>query len=636
VTVPCLFPGVTSQVPVTTFAAAMKIVQQLQALTQSAIAQAYGKEIDADKIVINVTRSDMEGDFTVVTFALAKLLGDRPDEIATKIGEALEKGAEDVSSIEVIKGFLNISLAGSFWRKQLDAMQEASQFGYAPRKGIKTAIEFSSPNTNKPLHLGHVRNILLGWSISKILDAAGHDVVRVQIINDRGIAICKSMVAWQKFANGETPETNGRKGDIIVGDFYVRFEKAFVEEYEAWQATDVGKTALDQIEVKEGENPAKKYKNTYFNSISPLGKEAKTMLLAWEAGDKDVRALWSTMNTWVYAGHDATYERLGVTFDKLYYESNTYLLGKEMAEKGLSNGAFYKKEDGSVWADLTDAKLDHKIILRADGTSVYITQDLGTAHQRFEDFRMDRMIYITGDEQNYHFQALFAALEKLGEPYADQLYHLGYGMIDLTTGQMKTRQGTVVDADDLMEVTVSEALQNAEERAEITESDEATRAESAEQVGLAAIKYFILKVGPKKRMIFNPKESVEMQGTTGPYIQYSYVRAFGVSARAENEGFDAAEGKKYNELAPAERDLVKHLLTLPEVVEQAAAELDPSQVASYAYNLAKGYHRFWHDHSVLSAENEAAKAFRVGLSQAVAKALETSMDLLGISLPERM
>jgi arginyl-tRNA synthetase len=614
----------------------MKIVQQLQALTQRAITQAYGKEIDAEKIVINATRSDMDGDFTVVTFALAKLLGDRPDAIAAKIGEALEAGAEDVSGVSVVKGFLNINLAGSFWRKQLEAIKDEDQFGYAAKKGIKTAIEFSSPNTNKPLHLGHVRNILLGWSISKLLEAAGHDVVRVQIINDRGIAICKSMVAWKKFANGETPETNGRKGDIIVGDFYVRFEKAFAEEYALWQTTDAGKKALATVKVKEGEDPSKKYKNTYFNSVSPIGKEAKEMLLAWEAGDPAVRELWSTMNSWVYAGHDATYERMGVTFDKLYYESDTYLLGKEMALKGLEKEAFYKKEDGSVWADLTDAKLDQKIILRADGTSVYITQDLGTAHQRFEDFGMDRMIYVTGDEQNYHFQALFAALAKLQEPYADQLYHLGYGMIDLTTGQMKTRMGTVVDADDLMEEVVAAARANAEERAEITESDAETRAASAEKVGLAAVKYFILRVGPKKRMIFDPKESVELQGATGPYIQYSYVRAFGVSARAEKEGYDAAAGEAYNELAPAERDLVKHLLTLPEVIEQAAEELDPSQVASYAYALAKGYHRFWHDHSVLSAENEAAKAFRVGLSHAVAKTLRTSMDLLGISLPERM
>lgn len=614
----------------------MKIVQQLQALTQSAIAQAYGKEIDAEKIVINATRSDMEGDFTVVTFALAKLLGDRPDAIATKIGEALEAGAEDVSGVAVVKGFLNISLAGSFWRKQLEAIKEEARFGYAPKKGIKTAIEFSSPNTNKPLHLGHVRNILLGWSISKVLDAAGHDVVRVQIINDRGIAICKSMVAWQKFANGATPKSTGRKGDLVVGDYYVRFETAFAEEYKTWQATAEGKAALAEVKVKEGEEPAKNYKNTYFNTISPLGKEAKTMLLAWEAGEEEVRKLWSIMNGWVYDGHNATYARMGVTFDKLYYESDTYLLGKEMAEIGLANGAFYKKEDGSVWADLTDAKLDQKIILRADGTSVYITQDLGTAHQRFEDFGMDRMIYVTGDEQNYHFQALFAALAKLQEPYADQLYHLGYGMIDLTTGKMKSREGTVVDADALMEEVVAEARANAEERAEITESDAATRAASAEQVGLAAIKYYILRVGPKKRMVFNPKESVELQGATGPYIQYSYVRAFGVSARAEKEGYMASEAQKYNDLAPAERDLVKHLLTLPEVVEQAAADLDPSQVASYAYSLAKGYHRFWHDHSVLSAENEAAKAFRVGLSQAVAKCLRTSMDLLGISLPERM
>ena len=615
----------------------MEIVKELQRLTSAAIERAYGQTVPPDHVVVNTTRPDMEGDFTVVTFALAKRLRDRPDAIAAKLGEALAADPDaHIAGVATVKGFLNVTLASVYWRDRLLSVRGDDDFGLSPKRGTKTAIEFSSPNTNKPLHLGHVRNILLGWSLSKLLEAAGHEVVRVQIINDRGIAICKSMVAWRRFADGETPASSGRKGDKIVGDYYVRFERAFAEEYAAWQQSPEGERILAGVETKPDESPAKKYKNTYFNAVSPLGAAAREMLRAWEAGDEEVRALWREMNGWVYDGHDATYERLGVTFDKLYYESDTYLLGKEMAERGLASGAFYRKADGSVWADLTDHKLDHKIILRADGTSVYITQDLGTAHQRFEDFGMDGMIYVTGDEQNYHFQALFAALEKLGEPYADQLHHLGYGMIDLTTGTMKTREGTVVDADDLMEQVVTEARANADERAEMTAQDETARADSAEQVGLAALKYFILRVNPHKRMTFNPAESVELQGATGPYIQYSYVRAHGVSARAEREGVSVDRAGAYGELAAAERDLVKHLLTLPEVVVAAAEALDPSQVAAYAYSLAKGYHRFWHDHSVLSAESEEAKAFRVELSRAVARALRTSMDLLGIALPERM
>ena len=622
----------------------MEITQQLQALTQRAIESAYAKTVPAEQIVVNATRPDMQGDFTIVTFALTKALGDRPDSIAQRIGEQLVKESEQVDSVEVIKGFLNVTLDGRFWRDQIFAVLADEQFGRSPQntqgdlsqRATKTVIEFSSPNTNKPLHLGHVRNILLGWSISKILDAAGEDVVRVQIINDRGIAICKSMVAWQKFAEGETPETGGRKGDQIVGDYYVRFERAFAEEYANWQNSEAGQAALNGSDVKKPDEFFAGYKNTYFNTISQLGKEAREMLLAWEAGDADVRSLWSTMNGWVYTGHDATYDRIGVTFDKLYYESNTYLLGKSMAEEGLKQGAFYRKDDGSVWADLTDYKLDHKIILRADGTSVYITQDLGTAHQRFEDFGMDRMIYVTGDEQNYHFQALFAALNKLGEPYADQLDHLGYGMIDLTTGKMKTREGTVVDADDLMEQVVQAARANAEERAEITEQSAEQRAASSEQVGLAALKYFILRVNPRKRMTFNPAESVDLQGATGPYIQYSYVRAHGVSSKSDATATSLEQAEAYTSLQPAERALAKHLLTLPDVIRSAAEGLDPSLVAAYAYNLAKAYHRFWHDHSVLSAESAEAKAFRVRLSQACAQCLRTSMDLLGIELPERM
>ena len=616
----------------------MQIVQQLQALTADAIARAYGPVLPPEQIVVNATRADMDGDFTVVTFALAKALGDKPDAIAQRVGEALVTGADSVERFAVVKGFLNLSLAHAFWRDRILAVDATPDFGRAPAIGLRTMVEFASPNTNKPLHLGHIRNILLGDSAARILAAAGHEVTRVQIVNDRGIAICKSMLAWQRYGGGATPESAKQKGDHFVGAYYVEFERRFQEEYAAWRASDEGRATLAAVQVKEGEDPAKAFKNRYFNEHSALGREARAMLLAWESGDPDVRALWAQMNAWVYAGFDATYARLGVDFDKLYYESDTYLLGRGMVEEGLARGVFYRKPDGSVWVDLTDAGLDEKIVLRSDGTSVYVTQDLGTAQQRYRDFGVDAMIYTVADEQNYHFQVLFEILKRLGEPYADQLRHLSYGMIELTTGRMKSREGTVVDADDLLSEVVAEAQRNADARAEQTAGDETARATSAEQVGLAAVKYYILKVNPKRRMVFDPTESIDLQGATGPYIQYSYVRAYGVSARAAAGGDSgaAADASRYGVLGAAELELAKHLLTLPEVIQQAAAELDPSVVANYAYQLAKGYHRFWHDHSVLSAETPEARAFRIALSRATAKALRSAMHLLGIDLPDRM
>ena len=610
-----------------------QLVEQLQRLTSEAVAAAYDTHLPPAEVVVRPTRSDQAGDYTVVTFGLAKTLRDRPDAIGERLGTALLANSPEVAAVETVKGFLNVTLADAYWRDALLVAAADERFGLGAPTGQRTMVEYSSPNTNKPLHLGHVRNILLGSSAARILEAAGHDVVRVQIINDRGIAICKSMLAWQRFGDGATPESTGRKGDHLVGDYYVRFEQAFREEYAAWQATPAGRERLDAVEVKDGEDAAKAFRNTYFNEHSELGGAAREMLLAWEAGEPVVRALWARMNSWVYAGHNATYERIGARFDKLYYESDTYLLGRDMVERGLERDTFFRKDDGSAWVDLTDAKLDEKIVLRSDGTSVYLTQDLGTAHLRYEDFGVDAMIYVVADEQDYHFKVLFETLRRLGEPYADRLSHLSYGMIDLTTGRMKGREGTIVDADDLMDEVVGEARASAEERAE-AQGEELV--DAAEQVGLAAIKYYILRVGPKKRMTFDPKESVDLQGNTGPYIQYSYVRARGVSGKADAEDVAAADAREYAELGPAERELVKHLLTLPEVIAAAAAELDPSQVAAYAYSLAKGYHRFWHDHSVLSAESAAARAFRVELSRAVAKTLRTAMDLLGIDLPERM
>jgi arginyl-tRNA synthetase len=614
------------------------IITIIQEGVVKAVKDIYGGDISSQTVNLTQTRREFEGDFTVVVFPFTKIARKKPDEIGQEIGAYLREQLEEVADFNVIKGFLNLSLSDVFWQSFLQHVLADPGYGRLPSTGKKVVVEFSSPNTNKPLHLGHIRNILLGWSCSKIQEAAGNEVVKVQIVNDRGIAICKSMLAWKKFADQATPESTGIKGDHFVGKWYVEFENRFKMEYAAWQNSEEGQQVFAE-HAKEGQPEDaffKKFKNQYFNDYSKLGEEAKEMLLHWESGDADTIELWKQMNNWVYQGFDETYDKLGVHFDKLYYESETYLLGKDLIEKGLSDGLFYKKEDGSVWINLEDAGLDHKLVLRSDGTAVYMTQDIGTARLRYNDFAMDAMVYVVANEQNYHFQVLFEIMKRLGDPYAEGLYHLSYGMVDLPEGKMKSREGTVVDADDLIAEVIEEARENASDRVETEGLSKEEKEELLRKIGLAALKFFIIKVQPKKGMTFDPKESVDMQGQTGPYIQYSYVRINGIGQRAEREGVDLSLSGQYSDFQPLERELLKHLYQLPEVVEQAAAEYDPSAVANYCYQLAKTYSRFWHDVPVFGAEQPEAKAFRLQLSKAVGQAIRFGMDLLGIEMPEKM
>lgn len=601
-----------------------------------AIEELYGEAVSPDSVTLSPTRKEFEGDYTVVVFPYSRVAKKKPDQIAEELGAKLQEALEEVTAYNVIKGFLNLSVAPAFWRAFLLDTYENDRFGWAEPNGKKVMVEFSSPNTNKPLHLGHIRNILLGWSTAQIMAAAGYEVVKVQIINDRGIAICKSMLAWQRFADGATPQSAGIKPDHFVGKYYVRFEQEFQKEYKNFQLSEAG-AALYQERAADGQ-PAeafwKKHKNTYFNEHSALGMAAKEMLRQWEAGEPDTVALWKQMNAWVYEGFDRTYEKLGVSFDKLYYESQTYLLGKDLVNHGLDRGVFERREDGSVWADLSDAKLDQKAVLRKDGTSLYITQDLGTARLRYDDFEVDKMVYVVADEQNYHFQVLFELLKRLEEPYAAGLYHLSYGMVDLPTGKMKSREGTVVDADDLVAEVLAEARTATQDRDTTAELSEEEQAEIIRKIGLAALKYFIIKVGPQKRMVFNPQESVDLQGQTGPYIQNAYVRIQSVLRKAEGFSLKAAPG--YDRLEEAEKELLLQLYAFPELIQEAARSYDPSIIAAFCYDLAKNYHKFYHDHSILRAENEATKAFRLALCRAVANALRTGMQLLGIEMPERM
>ncbi len=606
-----------------------------------AVLELYGQSVPITQIQISPTRKEFEGDYTIVTFPFTKITGRKPEVIGEELGNFLVDNVHEIKAYNVIKGFLNLVVSDHYWTNFLEDIYTQENYGQQSPNGEKVLVEFSSPNTNKPLHLGHIRNILLGWSCYKILQAAGYDVNRVQIVNDRGIAICKSMLAWQKFGNDATPESTDTKSDHFVGEYYVLFEKKFQEEYKTWQQTDAAKAIFESRKKAELNEIDffKEYKNTYFNEYSVLGREAREMLLRWEAGDADTIALWKQLNGWVYHGFEETYHKLGVEFDKLYYESNTYLLGKDIVEDGLKREVFYQKPDGSVWIDLTAAKLDHKLVLRSDGTSVYMTQDLGTARLRHEDFNMNRAVYVVADEQNYHFQVLFEILKKLEEPYARGLYHLSYGMVDLPTGKMKSREGTVVDADDLVAEVIAEARENSKERDTLSELSEYEQEDILRKIGLAALKFFIVKVHPQKRMTFDPKESVDMQGQTGPYVQNAYVRIQSVLRKAEMEGWDndrLSVSAAYQTLETDEKDLIAQLYTFPSLIQEAAASYDPSTIANFCYTLAKSYHKFYHDYSILRAETEEAVAFRLKLCQATANVLRFGMDLLGIEMPEKM
>ena len=616
----------------------MNVISILQSAVAQSVEALYGEPTEPGKVQVNSTPADFTGDYSVVIFPFVKAAKKSPDAVATEIGVFLQQNLPQIKAFNVVKGFLNLEILDSFWQDLLQTVVSNPNFGRQPRNGERVLVEFSSPNTNKPLHLGHVRNILLGWSCSQILDAVGYDVVKVQIINDRGVAICKSMLAWKIFGHGATPVSTQTKSDHFVGDYYVMFEQELKVEYEVWQMTPTGVSVYESKRkpAQVAKDFYKDYKNKWFNDYSELGALVREMLLKWENHDPETLDLWRKMNGWVYEGFEKTYADLGVEFDKLYFESDTYLLGKGIVDDGLTRGVFFRKEDGSVWIDLTDAGYDQKVVLRADGTSVYITQDMGTSRMRFEDFGAKRMVYVVANEQDYHFAVLFETLKRLGEPYADGLYHLSYGLVELPTGRMKTREGTVVDADDLITEVTRLAAEGIRTRGEEGDIPAAEQAATAHKVGMAALKYFIIKVHPHKKMIFNPEESVDMQGQTGPYIQYSYVRIHGLMQRVMKEQVDLSVAANYQDLQPQERELLRNLHDYPGIVQSAANGYDPSLIANYCYNMAKNYHRFWHDLKVFGADSPEAKAFRLQLSQAVGQVLRSGMTLIGIDMPERM
>jgi arginyl-tRNA synthetase len=616
----------------------MNLLETIKESISNAVKELYGESVSVDKVQINPTPAEFTGDYTVVIFPFVKMAKKAPDVVGAELGSFLVERLDSVSDFNVIKGFLNLEISNKWWHSFLGEVASNPEYGRKPRNNRTVLLEYSSPNTNKPLHLGHVRNCLLGWSCSQILEAVGYDVKKVQIINDRGVAICKSMLAWQKFGAGKTPESEGVKSDHFVGDYYVLFEQKTKEEYELWQTTSEARVLFKEKHKPEQTEKEffKEYKNHWFNTASALGAEVRAMLLNWESGEEATMALWRQMNNWVYAGFDDTYSRMGVSFDKLYYESDTYLLGKDLVEEGLSKGLFYKKEDGSVWIDLSDAGYDQKVLLRSDGTSVYITQDIGTARKRYQDFGAEKVIYTVADEQNYHFAVLFEVLKRLGEPYANGLFHLSYGLVELPTGRMKTREGTVVDADDLMDEVIRVAREESEKRGELSGMNQEDRETILKRVGLGALKFFMLRVNPRKKMIFNPEESVDLHGQTGPFIQYSYVRTNGLLNRVSSEGIDMDSFSSYLDLQPCEKELLKAINDYPSAVQQAADEYDPSHLANYCYNLAKSYNRFWHEVKILGAETNSARAFRLQISQATGRVLKSGMQLLGIEMPDRM
>lgn len=583
--------------------------------TQKAIFELYKDEVAESVINIQETRKEFEGQATIVVFPITKISKKSPEQTATEIGEYLVANVTDITKFNVVKGFLNLSIAESYFLKQFNEEILSPDFGvYAPN-GKKVMVEYSSPNTNKPLHLGHVRNNLLGYSVSELLKAYGYDVVKVNLVNDRGIHICKSMLAWQKWGNGETPESTGLKGDHLVGKYYVIFDKEYKKEIDALKA--------------EGQTEEEAKKN------APLIKEAQQMLLKWEQGDEEVVSLWKTMNEWVYAGFNVTYKNLGVDFDKFYYESNTYLLGKGTVDEGLAKGVFFKKEDGSVWIDLTADGLDQKLVLRADGTSVYITQDLGTAEMKHDDFNMDESIYVVGNEQDYHFKVLFLILEKLGKSWAKGLYHLSYGMVDLPNGKMKSREGTVVDADELIESMVTTAREKTEELGKTNDFSEADKEELYKNIGLGALKYFLLKVEPKKRLLFNPAESIDFQGNTGPFIQYTHAR---IKSLLSKSNYQFAIGsEQFSGISDVELEMILQLAKYPAEIAIAAKAYSPASLANYLYELAKLFNKFYHEvPPIVKTEEGEVKQFRLNLSKKTADIIHAGMLILGITSPERM
>lgn len=605
----------------------MKIEDKLVASVISGLKALYGQEVPEKMVQMQKTKKEFEGHLTLVVFPFLKMSRKGPEQTAQEIGEYLKANEPAVAAFNVIKGFLNLTIASATWIELLNEIQADEQYGLV--KATETSplvmIEYSSPNTNKPLHLGHVRNNLLGNALANIVAANGNKVVKTNIVNDRGIHICKSMLAWKKYGNGETPETSGKKGDHLVGDYYVSFDKHYKAELAELMA---GFTAQG---MSDDEAKAKA------EAASPLMQEAREMLVKWEAGDPEVRGLWEMMNNWVYAGFDETYKKMGVSFDKIYYESNTYLEGKEKVMEGLEKGFFFKKEDGSVWADLTAEGLDHKLLLRGDGTSVYMTQDIGTAKLRFADYPIDKMIYVVGNEQNYHFQVLSILLDKLGFEWGKSLVHFSYGMVELPEGKMKSREGTVVDADDLMEEMISTAKETSQELGKLDGLTQEEADDIARIVGLGALKYFILKVDARKNMTFNPKESIDFNGNTGPFIQYTYARIQSVLRKAAESGIVIPEQIPADiELSEKEEGLIQMVADFAAVVKQAGEDYSPSIIANYTYDLVKEYNQFYHDFSILREENEAVKVFRIALSANVAKVVRLGMNLLGIEVPSRM
>ena len=605
----------------------MNIESQITQTAIEAVKQLYGQEVSADSLQPQKTKSNFQGNLTLVVFPLLKVSKKKPEDTAEEIGAYLKEHCEAVADYNVVKGFLNLTISTEAWVGLLNDINAQPHFGekQPTEDSPLVMVEYSSPNTNKPLHLGHVRNNLLGWSLAKIMEANGNKVIKTNIVNDRGIHICKSMLAWLKWGNGETPESSGKKGDHLIGDYYVAFDKHYREECAQLKAEYIAQ-GMDE---EKAEEKAK--------AEAPLIKEAHEMLVKWEQGDPEVRALWQRMNEWVYAGFDETYKALGVSFDKIYYESNTYLEGKKKVEEGLAKGLFFRKEDNSVWADLTGEGLDQKLLLRSDGTSVYMTQDIGTADMRFRDFPIDKMIYVVGNEQNYHFQVLSILLDRLGFKWGKDLVHFSYGMVELPNGKMKSREGTVVDADDLIAAMIAEARQTSDELGKFKDMSEEEKQEIARIVGMGALKYFILKVDARKNMLFNPEESIDFNGNTGPFIQYTYARIRSVMRKAEADGLQIPAALPANApLNEKEINLIQKLNDYGAAVAQAGQDYSPSGIANYCYELTKEFNQFYHDYSILNAESQEEKITRLVLANNVGKVIKNGMALLGIEVPERM